>query len=79
MTNIPKSSKLVLFISSEILFIKSIKGWVLDNNDGDNLLDCPGDEAFLSANVSGGVGSLLGSENINEPYTYLWSNLGSDQ
>ena len=46
---------------------------------GDNLLDCPGDEAYLSANVSGGVGSLLGSENINEPYTYLWSNLGSDQ
>ena len=39
MTNIPKSSKLVLFIRSEILFIKSIKGWVLDNNDGDNLLD----------------------------------------
>ena len=46
---------------------------------GDNLLDCPGDEAYLYANVSGGVGSLLGSENINEPYTYLWSNLGSDQ
>ena len=46
---------------------------------GDNLLDCPGDEAYLYANVSGGVGSLLGSENINEPYIYLWSNLGSDQ
>jgi len=46
---------------------------------GDNLLDCPGDEAYLSANVSGGVGSLIGSENINEPYTYLWSNLGSYQ
>ena len=46
---------------------------------GDNLLDCPGDEAYLSANVSGGVGSLIGSENINEPHTYLWSNLGSDE
>ena len=46
---------------------------------GDNLLDCPSDEAYLSANVSGGVGSLIGSENTNDPYTYLWSNLGSNE
>ena len=45
---------------------------------GSTLLDCPGDNAYLSSIVTGGVGSLLGPNSNNAPYTYLWQTLGTN-
>jgi len=43
----------------------------------DILLQCPGDEADLSAIASGGVGGLMESPFAVQPYIYEWYGLGN--
>jgi gliding motility-associated-like protein len=38
---------------------------------------CPGDDAVLEAQLSGGVGGLMASPSIVEPYYYEWSQIGT--